>query len=55
MKPVTSKVVEHQVKSTFSALVMAVVLVGVRVAPGMVIAQDIGGGDTKVCGFFSKS
>lgn len=54
MKPVMSKAVEHQVKSTFSALVMAVAFVGFLMAPGMVMAQDFGGADTKVCGFFSN-
>lgn len=54
MKPVMSKAVEHQVKSTFSALLTAVVLVGFLVVPGMAMAQDFGGADTKVCGFFDN-
>jgi type IV secretion system protein VirB2 len=54
MKPVMSKAVEHQVKSTFSALLTAVVFVGFLAVPGMVMAQDFGGADTKVCGFFDN-
>ena len=54
MKPVMSKAAEHQVKSAFSALVTAVAFVGLLMAPGMVMAQDFGGADTKVCGFFSN-
>ncbi len=56
MKPVMSKAVEHQVKSTFSALVTAVVFVGLLMVPGMVMAQaqDFGGADAKVCGFFTN-
>jgi type IV secretion system protein VirB2 len=49
-----SKAVEHQVKSTFSALLTAVVFVGFLAVPGMVMAQDFGGADTKVCGFFDN-
>ena len=54
MKPVMSKAAEYQVKSTFSALVTAVAFVGFLMIPGMVMAQDFGGADTKVCGFFSN-
>ena len=54
MKPVMSKAAKHQAKSTFSALIAAVVFVGFLMVPGMVMAQDFGGADTKVCGFFSN-
>ena len=54
MKPVMSKAVEQQIKSTFSALLTAVVFVGFLVVPGMVMAQDFGGADLKVCGFFEN-
>ena len=54
MKPVMSKAAEHQAKSTLSALLAAVVFVGFLAVPGMVVAQDFGGADTKVCGFFDN-
>lgn len=54
MKPIMYKAVEHQVKSTLLALLTAVAFVGFLVVPGMVMAQDFGGADTKVCGFFDN-
>ena len=54
MKPVMSKVVEHQAKSTFSALLTAMTFVGFLVVPSLVLAEDFGGADTKVCGFFDN-
>jgi type IV secretion system protein VirB2 len=56
MKPATSKAVEHQIKSIFSAFSMAVLFVGALIVPEMVMAApaDFGGADTKVCGFFDN-
>ena len=57
MKPVMSKATEHQIKSTFSAFLMAVLFVGVLIVPEMVMAApstDMGGADQKVCGFFEN-
>ena len=55
MKPVMSKAVEHQVKSAFSAILTAVLFVGVPGGAGHGHgAADFGGADTKVCGFFDN-
>lgn len=54
MKPVMSNATQHQIKSVFSAFYMAMLFVGVLVIPGTLAAQDFGGADEKVCGFFEN-
>lgn len=54
MKPVMYKAVTPQAKSIFTAFSNAAIFVGFLAMPGILSAQDFGGADTKICGFFDN-
>ena len=54
MKKYTDIAVDAAARNSLSALFMAVVFVGVLVAPGALMAQEFGGADGKVNTFFTN-
>lgn len=49
-----TKVITNDARGIASALFMAVVLVGSLALPGVAVAQNLGGADTKVTSFFTN-
>lgn len=43
-----------QPKQVLTFMLVSLIVVGAMTLPGTVLAQDLGGTDTKVCGFFSN-
>jgi type IV secretion system protein VirB2 len=43
-----------QPKQVFTLMLVSLIVVCAMTLPGTVLAQDLGGTDTKVCGFFSN-
>ncbi|RUL66565.1 type VI secretion protein [Dyella dinghuensis] len=43
-----------QPKQLLTFMLVSLIVIGAMTLPGTVLAQDLGGTDTKVCGFFSN-